>query len=471
VLPAKSGRSATKARHAKAKQSAGALRTDSGATKDGRVSKAGAKRDGSTATTRASDGVKKASEPVVTIGIDLGDRKSHYCVLDAKGMVVEKGQVSTTPEALRRRFGGEERARIALEVGTHSPWVSQLLTELGHEVLVANARKLALIYENRRKGDAVDCESLARVARMDPKLLSCIQHRSATMARDLAVLRSRDVLVRSRAQLINHVRGAVKSTGERLKKGSSRNFAKNVVDEVPVALRQALSPVLATIHLLSEQIRDMNAHIEELGETKYPETKSLREVSGVGPLIALAFVLTLQSPRRFEKSRDVGPYLGMVPSRSQSGSSDPQLRITKEGDSYLRRLLVQAAQHILGPFAPDCDLRRFGLSLAARGGKNAKKRAIVAVARKLAVLLHRLWISGEAYEPLRRPNARLEYAIPGERRASRRAAAGAPDEELSVREGNARPEAGLVAPHVQADRLVKASAVSIRRERREATAA
>ena len=126
----------------------------------------------------------------------------------------------------------------------------------------------------------------------------------------------------------------------------------------------------------------------------------LKQVKGVGTLIALTFLLTLEDPHRFGKSRDVGGYLGLQPGRRNSGKSEPQLHISKEGDPYLRTLLVQGAQHILGPFGVDCDLRRWGLKLAERGGKSGKKRAIVATARKLAVLLHHLWVSAEVYEPL-----------------------------------------------------------------------
>jgi transposase len=247
-------------------------------------------------------------------------------------MVVERGKVQTTREGFRKRLEGVTPMRIALEVGTHSSWVSRLLKELGHEVLVANPRKTRLIYENRGK-----------------------QHRPESVAQDLAVLRARNALVRTRTLLVNHVRRAVKATGYRVKKCSTRTFSDQAVDQIPPEVLEALSSVLTTIEVVSTQI------------------------------------LTLEDPGRFRKSRAVGPYLGLVPARSQSGDSDSQLRITKEGDSLLRRLLVQSAQYILGPFGEDCDLRRFGQALSVRGERNAKKRAVVAVARKLAVLLHRLW--------------------------------------------------------------------------------
>lgn len=346
--------------------------------------------------------VMPAVGPAWTVGMDLGDRTSHFCVLDEDGEVVERGKIQTTREGFRKRFEERTGMRIALEVGTHSPWVSRFLKELGHEVLVANPRKTRLIYENRGKQDPVDAEALARIARLDPKLLYPVEHRPESVAQDLAVLRARDALVRTRTLLVNHVRGAVKATGHRVKKCSARTFAGQAVGEIPKEVREALSSVLTTIEVVSKQILALDKRIGELGKKKYPETALLRQVGGVGPIVALTYVLTLEHPGRFRKSRAVGPYLGLVPAKSQSGDSDPQLRITKEGDNFLRRLLVQSAQYILGPFGKDCDLRRFGQALSARGERSAKKRAVIAVARKLAVLLHRLWRTAEVYEPLRK---------------------------------------------------------------------
>lgn len=333
-----------------------------------------------------------------TVGLDLGDRWSRYCRLDGQGEIVEQGRVATTREALERAFEGQPRLRIVLEVGTHSAWVSRLLASLGHEVLVANARALALISANRSKSDATDAELLARLGRVDPTLLRPIRHRRAATLSDRAVLRARDALVRARTALINHVRGAVKAAGgERLRAGPDV-FGRKV--SVPQELRDALAPVLEQLVQLSQAIGGYDARIEELCQTHYPQTQRLQQVPGVGPVTSLAYVLSIEDPGRFPSSRVVGSYLGLRPARSQSGERDPQLGITKEGDAHVRRLLVQAAQYILGPFGPDTDLRRFGLRLAERGGKAAKKRAVVAVARKLAVLLHRLWVSETDYERL-----------------------------------------------------------------------
>jgi transposase len=343
----------------------------------------------------------------LTIGLDLGDRVSHLCLLDGAGEIVREERVATTKSALTLVLGNARlgKCRIALEVGTHSPWVSRLLKALGHEVLVANPRKLRFIYQSRAKTDRLDARALARVARMDPALLSPVEHRQEAVAQDLAVLRTRDILVRTRVKLVGHVRGAVKASGHRLKSSSTRGFTAQARPALPDELREALAPVLDAIDAITVQIRRLNGKVLELGKKKYPETELLRQVTGVGAVLSLAFILTLERPDRFQKSRMVGPYLGLVPGRRQSGDNDPQLRITKEGDPFLRRLLVQGGQYVLGPFGPDCDLRRFGLALVARGGRYAKRRAVVAVARKLAVLLHHLWRSGEVYEPCRVPVA------------------------------------------------------------------
>jgi transposase len=327
-------------------------------------------------------------------------------VIDSEGELVEETRLPTSKVSFERKFAHLPRARVAMEVGTHSRWASQLIEGLGHEVLVANARKLRAIYDNPRKGDRADAETLARLARLDPQLLSPIHHRSPEAQADLSVIRSRDSLVRSRTLLINHVRGTVKANGGRLPGCSAASFHNRVKESVPESLRPALLPILETIASLTGQIRGFDRQIEELCSQRYPETRLLKQVAGVGSLTALTFVLTLEDPKRFHKSREVGPALGLVPRRDQSGDQDPQLRITKTGNVYLRQLLVGCAHYILGPFGPDCDLRRWGLKLAERGGKNARKRAVVAVARKLAILLHRLWKTGEVYDPYYRSEER-----------------------------------------------------------------
>ena len=283
----------------------------------------------------------------------------------------------------------------------HSPWVSRVLSELGHEVIVAHARNVRLIGESRRKDDRFDARTLARLARIDPQLLSPVQHRSAQAQAHLMVIRARAGLVRVRTSLINTARGLTKSYGERLRGCSPRNLNAETARQLSPELQAALEPLLAAIESLSQRIYEYNQQIEKIAKESYPQVARLKQVKGVGTLIALSYILTLEDPQRFRKSRDVGCYVGLQPGRRNSGQSEPQMHISKEGDPYLRTLLVQGAHHILGPFGADSDLRRWGLKLAERGGKNGKKRAVIATARKLAVLLHRLWVSGEAYEPLR----------------------------------------------------------------------
>src|SRR5436190_10458336 len=253
----------------------------------------------------------KVQREGLTVGLEVGDKISHYCVLNEEAEVVERGKLKTTPAALQPWIEAlPAGTRVVLETGTHSSWISRLMEQARQEVLVAQPRKMPQIYACKRKNDRRDAEKLARTGRLDPNSMGPIRHRSAEQQADLAVIQARDALVQVRTQLINTVRGLVKGTGERLMGCSSRSFA--------------------------------------------------RQVSGVGPVTWLAFVLTVADRWRFRHSRDVGPSLGWVPAPDDSGESSPQLRISKAGNTYLRRLLVGSANYILGPFGPDCELRRWG---------------------------------------------------------------------------------------------------------------
>jgi transposase len=337
----------------------------------------------------------------LTIGLDLGDRFTEGRVIDSGGELVEGFRVRSTSSALSRRLSSYPPSRVVLEVGTHSPWISRLVTDHGHEAIVANPRRVRLISENDSKSDGVDAELLARLGRIDPALLKPIVHRGVNAQRDRMLIQARDGFVRARTQLINQARGLAKTLGARLPSSSTVAFPQRVRSTTPLDLFPGLEPLLATIEHLTQTIRKFDREIERLCRERYRETKLLRQVPGVGPITALYYMLTIEDPSRFPKSRSVGAYLGLRPKQRDSGEQQPQLRITKAGDVLLRRLLVSAAHYVLGPFGPDTDLKRSGLRMAERGGKAAKKRAIVAVARRLAVLLHRLWVTGEEYEPLR----------------------------------------------------------------------
>jgi transposase len=342
--------------------------------------------------------------PSITIGLDLGDKKHAICVLDQDSAIIDERTITNHRDSLRRLSLKYPRARIALEVGSHSPWTSRFFKELGHEVLVANPRKLRAIYSNNRKSDQNDARMIARLARVDPELLHPIQHSSEQSQRDLLQIKLRDNLVRQRVDIISSIRFTLKSLGVSLPSPNTACFAKrcrSLLHSEHAELLVMIEPSLQVIDILTKNIRELDKAIEQLCVEKYPATVKLRQICGVGAITSLCYILTIEDPQRFESPRDVAAYLGLVPKRDQSGQLDKQLRISKAGDAYLRRLLVGAAQYILGSFGPDSDLRRHGLELAARGGARAKKKAVVAIARKLAVLLLVLWKNQQDYQALR----------------------------------------------------------------------
>ena len=337
--------------------------------------------------------------PESTIGMDIGDRTSYWVQLDVAGEIVGEGSIKTAMPQLQALFSQRRASRVIVESGNQSRWISQALMKWGHETIVANSRKVELITKNQRKGDRVDAELLARMGRMDVKMLYPIEHRTQEQQEDLGMVQARALLVKTRGTLICHVRSSVKESGGRLSGCSTESFANKVREEIPPGLRRSLEPLLEQIQSLTQQIRRYKWQIERLCCEKYPQTESLLQIPGVGPITALTYVLVLSDPDRFQKSRDVGAYLGLVPGRSQSGSKDPQLRISKAGHRVLRSLLVNCAQYILRKSSPECELKSHGEAISERGGKNAKKRAVVAVARKLAVVGHSLWKTGEIYDP------------------------------------------------------------------------
>ncbi|HVI73481.1 MAG TPA: IS110 family transposase [Anaeromyxobacteraceae bacterium] len=334
----------------------------------------------------------------VFVGCDLGDKFSEICVLDQVGAVLARERVRTTNSGLTKVVAHYASSVVVIEVGVHSRWVEELFRSLGHRVVVANPRQVRLIWKRRLKTDRSDAMLLARLGRVDLTLLAPVQQRGRDAQLDLVALRSRDILVRSRTRLINHVRGVLKQFGLRVRTCGSSAFAKHANEVVPIDLMPALEPALRSLHELDEQITVHDRQIDELAAAS-PTAQHLMQVTGVGALTALAFCLTIDDPHRFKRSRLVGAFLGLTPAKDQSGESDPEKHISKAGNPFLRRLLVQSAQHILGPCGRESDLRTWGKKLVARGGQAATKRAIVAVARKLAVLLHRLWVTGEAYDP------------------------------------------------------------------------
>ncbi len=330
-----------------------------------------------------------------------GNRTTHVCVLDDGRRVVHRGHCATRRDAVLRTLQPDAGARVILEAGSQSTWLSAALREQGFAVQVADPRRVALISKDPRKTDRRDAEMLARLGSGCPELLGQVHHRDERTQADLSVLRARDLVVRTRTRVIQPVRGLLKAFGHRLPSTSSAAFARRVADRIPDLLQPAILPLLALLEQLEATLRGYDGLLAELAATRDPAAEVLQQVDGVGPVTSVAYVLTVADPARFASSRRVGSWLGLCPASRASGDRDPDLPISKTGDGYLRRLLVQCAQSILGPFGKDSDLRRYGLRLKGRGGAGATQRAAVAVVRKLAVLLHRLWTRGERYEPLR----------------------------------------------------------------------
>ncbi|OVE73496.1 IS110 family transposase [bacterium B13(2017)] len=337
----------------------------------------------------------------ITIGMDLGDKKNYVFGLNEEGKKLESQFIMNTQKQIEKFFKKyeKENTRIVMETGTHSPWISEMLKKKGFEVLVVNSNQLPLISRSIRKNDMKDAELLARLGRFDKDLLHTIEHRSQESRNDLSIIKSRNKLVETRASLVNHVRGIFKSFGQSIPSSSTPSFTQKIIFDIPHKLKNAINPILEIIDTLTVKIRNYDKQIKELSEIKYPETKLLRQVNGVGPVTALTFILTIETPDKFQRSRTVGAFLGLTSKIFDSGEINKQLRISKAGNKYLRSLLITCSNYIMGPFGNDCDLRQHGLKIMQRGGKNTKKKAIVAVARKLSVLLHRLWKDKAIYDP------------------------------------------------------------------------
>lgn len=350
-----------------------------------------------------------AATSPLTIGLDIGDRTTHFCVLRDRE-VVDRGVTKTSRVGLDQALASFAGARVVLEAGSQSPWMSRHLRAQGFDVHVADPRRVQLISKDPRKTDRRDAEVLARLEAGMPELLGQVHHRSEQAQADLSMVRGRDQLVQCRTSLVQCVRSLCKAFGQSLPSASTSAFSKRVRGLVPESLMPAIEVLLDQIEALSASVREIDRRIAKAAQERYPEVALLQQVNGVGPVTATAFVLTIEEPTRFEDGRRVGSWLGLCPRSHASGDSDPQLRISKSGDGYLRRLLVQCAQYILGPFGKDSDLRRFGQRLAARGGRAAKKKAVTAVARKLGVLLLRIWRNGLVYDPLHHANREAAVA-------------------------------------------------------------
>ena len=332
-----------------------------------------------------------------TIGIDLGDKSHETCTLNAEGKIIERSTVLNNQAELIRFSKANRGATLIMEAGCHSPWISRLFNGRGHKVVVANPRKVRAIYDTDNKNDERDAELLARIGRFDRNLLYGIDHKSEAHQRALKIIDARDTLVAARVKLVNHVRGSLKSLGIFLPSGcSTEAFARKATEHLNEEDYAMMAPVIESIAYLSVRIKAEDKHIDQMIADDYPSAQKLMTIPGVGPITALAFVLIIGSPDRFATARDVGPFLGLVPGRDQSGDVDKPMRITKAGNRMMRRLLVNCAQYTLGHFGPPSALRTAGERKANSGAKIAKKKAVVMTARKLAVMMLALWKDPDA---------------------------------------------------------------------------
>ena len=337
----------------------------------------------------------------LTIGLDLGDSTSEVCVLGPERQILEQGKLLTDPEGFRDFFGRYRGATVVFEVGSQSRWVQPLARKVGVKAIAADPRQLRLITQSSKKTDRRDAYVLARAGQGMPELLCPVEHRSEKIHADLSLMRTRELLVQQRTRLVQRVRGLVKASGHKLSKCTATYFFRQARQQIPDHLELACSPLFVILETIHEQLNEITRQCKRMAKERYPEVERLMTVHSVGLRTALTLRLTIEDPRRIRGTRNIGAYLGLTPRKKESGDSAPQLGITKAGDTHLRRLLVLCAHHLLGPFGKDCRLRRWGLKLCERGGRNAKKRAIVAIARKLAIHMLAIWKNGETYDPWR----------------------------------------------------------------------
>lgn len=358
-----------------------------------------------TRTTKSSATKSSATAPDAsaprTIGLDLSARKSSYCVMSADGKRSAEGIIAMDRTSVETFFRAEAPSRVTLEACTSARWVAQVAQECGHEVVVANPRTFKLISASCRKSDRNDARMLADFGQFRPHLLNPVILRNADVQSARSVLMARDTLVSNRTAIVNCVRGLLRDSGYTLPSSAAERFHVRMQELIPSELEPAVRPLLATLEAMAKCIDQHDATIAKLSVEEFPETKLLQQVSGVGPITALAFAVTIGDPARFARSRDVAAYFGLTPRSYASGDKSPELSISKCGDRLVRRLLVGSASYIMREGSPDTDLKRWGNAIRARGGQAAKAKARTAVARKLAVLLHRLWVTGEVYRPLR----------------------------------------------------------------------
>lgn len=334
----------------------------------------------------------KGEQKKIYVGFDVSQKTIEiFCVCGEKTSngSVKIANNKSAIQGFLQNFKKPRQVCVVMETGTHSAWLSRFIGNLGFEALVAHARDLALIYAADKKNDALDAEKLARLAQADRKLLHPIEHMDEERQKDLIILKSRALLVKQRTQTVNSIRGHMRSLGLDDSELTIKNMKKKALPGLPKEVQSLLAPLIQHLSYLNMGIEDFDRKIAQLCK-KYRTTELLRKVKGIGPEISLAFVLLVGDPRRFRNAASLASYFGLVPRQNQSGETDKPLGITKTGNTTMRALLIQGAQYILGPFGEDSELRDFGKRIESRGGKIAKRKARVAVARKIVTLFYAL---------------------------------------------------------------------------------
>ena len=347
----------------------------------------------------------------IYFGLDISQKTIEIFALKGE-KEASFGKIPNTPKSLNEFFdkvpAASQTITVALETGTHSAWISRQLEARGYEVIVAHARDLAFIYKGDKKSDRIDAEKLARMARADKKLLHPVKVIDKKRQEDLLAIKARDLLVKHRTGIINTIRGLVRSIGIDDSAYSTETI-NEIYSELPQKIQDNLRGLFSMLTAANKCIKEYDRQIKKIAK-EYPETETFQQIKGVGPLIALSFALIIRDPHRFS-AEECSSYVGLVPKRDQSGEVDKQLGISKCGNKLLRRLLVQGAQYIMGPFGEDSDLKDFGTRISQRGGSIARKKAKVAVARKLAVTMLALWRNPEIqYDPHFKKNRKKQCA-------------------------------------------------------------
>lgn len=330
------------------------------------------------------------------VGLDIGKRKAHACVTTEDGTIVDEKSIVQRRDELAVFFSKYPKSRILIEASTSSEWVARYLTSLEHEVIVADPR-FRLMYaagDKKIKTDRRDARALAVALRVGAFRRA---HRKSDDARALALkVKLRAGLVRARTRLIQQVRAACEYEGVILEKCNTRYFTDIVLEErLPDVLANSLEPSILQIASLQEAIGAIDAEIEGVAETDAAVIR-LKSVRGIGALTATAFRATLDDVERFKSAKEMTSFLGLVPSQNSSGDAQGRLgRITKTGDGLVRSYLVEAAHLIMSKRSPDTALKRWALRVAARRGK---KKAAVALARKLARILFAMWRDGSEFD-------------------------------------------------------------------------